>query len=140
MSNDLNSCSFIGRSGKDPELRYLPNGDAVANFSIACGWKSKEKDGTEWVRCTTFGKLAEIIGKYVTKGKQVFVSGRMQTRKWQNKEGQDQYTTEIVVERMQLLGGGEEREEAPKRSAPSKPAKQSSTSTGFDEMDSDVPW
>jgi len=140
MSNDLNSCSFIGRAGKDPEMRSLPNGDQVANFSIACGWKSKDKDGTEWVRCTAFGKLAEIIDKYVTKGKQVFVSGRMQTRKWQ-KDGQDQYITEIVVERMQLLGGGEEREEAPKLSAPSKPAsKQSSTSTGFDDMDDDIPF
>ncbi len=139
MSNDLNFCSFIGRAGKEPELRYSPNGDAVANFSIACGWKGKEKEGVEWVRCTAFGKLAEIIGKYVTKGKQVYVSGRMQTRKWQSKEGPDMYTTEIVVERMQLLGGGQEESEAP---APrqARPASKPAHDNGFEDMDSGIPF
>ena len=68
MSNDLNLCQFIGRAGRDPETRYMANGDAVTNFSLGVGWKGKDKEGVEWVRCTAFGKLAEIVGKYVTKG------------------------------------------------------------------------
>jgi single-strand DNA-binding protein len=108
MSNDLNLCQFIGRAGRDPELRYLPSGEAVANFSIAVGWKGKDKEGTEWVRCNAFGRLAEIVGEYVNKGKQVYVAGRMSTRKWTDKDGVDKYTTEINVDRLQLLGGRDE--------------------------------
>lgn len=107
MSNDLNLCQFIGRAGRDAEVRYTAGGEAIANFSIAVGWKGKDKEGTEWVRCSAFGKLAEIVGEYVKKGKQVYVAGRMNTRKWQDKEGADRYSTEINVDRMQLLGGGE---------------------------------
>ena len=119
MSHDLNLSQFIGRLGRDPETRYLANGDAVANFSIAVGesWKDKatgEKvEKTEWVRCVAFRQLAEIVGKYLTKGKQVYVSGKFTTRKWQDKEGKDQYTTEIVVDQMQMLGGGEGERQAP---------------------------
>jgi len=105
MANDLNNCNFIGRLAKNPEVRFTPGGDAICNFSIACGWKSKDKDGTEWIRATAFGKLASICGEYLKKGSQVFISGRMTTRKWQNKEGIDQYTTEINVDKMQMLGG-----------------------------------
>ena len=104
MATDLNLCQFIGRLGKDPETRYMTGGDAVVNFSVAVGWKSKEKEGTEWVRCTAFGKLAEICGQYLKKGSQVYVAGRMATRKWQDKDGQDRYTTEITLDRMQILG------------------------------------
>lgn len=105
MSNDLNRCEFIGRLGKDPEIRYTQSGDPICNFSIACGWKSKDKDGVEWVRCTAFGKTAEICGQYLKKGSQVYIAGRMTTRKWKNKEGVEQYSTEINVDQMQMLGG-----------------------------------
>lgn len=104
MANDLNRCEFIGRLGKDPELRYTPAGDAISNFSLACGWKSKEKEGTEWIRITAFGKLAEIAGQYLKKGSQVYISGRMTTRKWKNKEGVEQFSTEINADQMQMLG------------------------------------
>jgi len=142
MSNDLNQCQFIGRLGKDPETRYLANGDAVTNFSLAVGWKTKEKEGVEWVRCTAFGKLADIAGQYLVKGKQCYVSGRMTTRKWQDKDGQDRYTTEITVDRLQLLGGGdrggdrEERSERPARQSPAQGAQR----PNFDDMDDDIPF
>lgn len=113
MSNDLNRSEFIGRLGKDPELRYSAAGDAFCNFSIACGWKNKEKEGTEWVKCTAFGKLAEICGKYLSKGSQVYISGRLTTRKWKNKDGVDQYSTEINVDQMQMLGAKPESDSLP---------------------------
>ncbi|MNU91085.1 Single-stranded DNA-binding protein [compost metagenome] len=103
MSNDLNQCQFIGRLGKDPEVRYAPDGAAVANFSLACGWKTSNKEGTEWVRVTAFGKLAEICGEYLKKGKQVFIQGRMQTREYE-KDGSKRYVTEIIADQMQMLG------------------------------------
>ena len=109
MANDLNRCEFIGRLGKDPDLRFAPSGGAVCNFSIAVGYKSKEKETTEWVRATAFGKLAEICGEYLKKGSQVYLAGRMTTRKWQ-KDGVDQYTTEVVAEQMQMLGGKTEQD------------------------------
>jgi single-strand DNA-binding protein len=107
--SDTNICVFTGRLGKDPESRFLPNGDAVCNFSVACGdqWKSKggeKMEHTEWVRCGAFGKLAEICGEYLKKGSQVLVMGKMHTRKWQDKEGVDRYSTEIKLEKMQMLG------------------------------------
>lgn len=110
----LNQCNFIGNLGKDPEIRYMPNGDPVANFSIGCNENWKDKNGdkqerTEWVRVSAFGKLAEIIGEYLKKGSQVFISGRMQTRKYHDKDGNDRYTTEIVANEMKMLGGKPER-------------------------------
>lgn len=104
MSNDLNLCQFIGRLGRDPETRFMTNGDPVCNFSIAVGWKSKDKEGAEWVRISAFGKLAEICGQYLKKGSQVYINGRMQTRKWADKDGVEKYTTEIMADRMQMLG------------------------------------
>jgi len=133
MSNDLNRCEFIGRLGKDPDVRYSPDGAAVCNFSLAVGWKTKEKEGVEWVRVVAFGKLGEICGEYLTKGKQVYVSGRMTTRKWTDKDsGQDRYSTEIVADQMQMLGAREDSgsggyDDAPRRqrTAPSqRPAPQ----------------
>lgn len=103
--NDLNQWHGIGRLGKDPETRHTPDGTTIANFSMACGWKGKDKEGTEWMRVVAFGKLAEIIGEYCHKGKQVYISGRLSSRKWQDKEGNDRWTTEIVADRLQLLGG-----------------------------------
>lgn len=108
--NDLNLCQFIGRMGNPAEVRYMPNGKAVANFSIACNrsWKDQQgqkQEKPEWIRCTAYDKLAEIIGQYTEKGSQLYVSGRQSTRKWQDQQGQDQYTTEIIVDQMQMLGG-----------------------------------
>ena len=107
----LNQCNFIGRLGNDPEIRYMPDGKAAANISIGCSekWRDKQtgeqKERTEWVRCSAFGKLAEIMGEYLRKGSLVYISGKMQTRKWQDQSGQDRYTTEIVVSEMKMLGG-----------------------------------
>lgn len=111
MSKDLNQCNFIGRMGQDPDVRYTPSGDAVANISLAVGWKTKDKEGTEWVRVVAFKRLAEIVGQYLSKGSQIYVSGSMRTRKWQDQSGNDRYTTEIVANEIQMLdsrgeGGG----------------------------------
>lgn len=133
MANDLNQCQFIGRLGVDPETRFLPSGDGVTNFRIACGWKTKDKEGTEWVSIVTFGKLSEICGEYLKKGSQVFVQGRMQTRKWQDKEGNARYSTEIVAERMQMLGGKREGDSKPTDSKPTGQAP-------FDDMSDDIPF
>ncbi|MFY2599356.1 single-stranded DNA-binding protein [Achromobacter xylosoxidans] len=137
MSNDLNRCEFIGRLGKDPEVRYSPDGAAVCVFSLAVGWKTKEKEGIEWVRIVAFGKLAEICGKYLTKGKQVYVSGRMTTRKWTDKDsGQDRYSTEIVADQLQMLGG---KNDEPEQRPASRPApRQVAPSTSDDS--SDIPF
>ncbi len=105
----VNKVIIIGNLGKDPEMKYMPSGDAICNFSVATtdSWKDKngeKQEKTEWHRISMFGKLAEIAGKYLKKGSQVYIEGRLQTRKWQDKEGKDQYTTEIVADRMQMLG------------------------------------
>src|ERR1043165_10037078 len=119
MSNDLNQCSFIVRLGKDPETRYMPSGKAVSSFSIAVGskWKDKSsgetKQSTEWVNIVAFDKLGEICSEYLRKGAQVFIQGSMKTRKWQDKEGRDRYTTEIIAHTMQMLGGRSEGSETP---------------------------
>ncbi len=109
--NDLNQCNFIGRLGKDPETRYTGNGDPVVSFSIACGWKSKDKEGTEWVNVTAFGNLAGIIDQYLKKGSQVYISGRYTTDKYE-KDGQTRYSTKIIADRMQMLGGRGESQPA----------------------------
>lgn len=141
MSNDLNRCEFIGRLGKDPEVRFTASGEAICNFSIAVGWKTKDKDGTEWVRVTSFGKLAGICGDYLKKGSQVFIAGRMTTRKWQNKDGVDQYTTEVVADQMQMLGG---KSDAPPAAAKPKSDAYRQIKEGIvvplDEMIDDVPF
>ena len=140
MANDLNQCNFIGRLGADPDSRYLSNGDAVCNFRIAVGWKGKDKEGTEWVPCTAYGKLAEICGEYLRKGSQVFVIGRFITRKWQDKDGNDRYTSEINLDRMQMLGSkagsDTDRPAAPSREPAAKPA----PSGGVADMESDIPF
>lgn len=107
----LNKVMLIGGLGRDPEVRYTSSGTAVASFSVATTEKFKNKSGdweerTEWHNVTLWGRLAEIAGEYLAKGKQVFIEGRLQTRKWQDRDGKDRYTTEIVGEKMQMLGGG----------------------------------
>lgn len=110
----INKVILIGHLGQDPEVRYMPNGNAVANITLATSetWRDKQtgeqKERTEWHRVVFFGKLAEIAGEYLRKGSQVYVEGRLQTRKWQGQDGQDRYTTEVVVDQggtMQMLGG-----------------------------------
>ena len=106
----VNKVILLGNVGKEPDTRYLPNGDAVTNISIATteSWKDKngdKKDQTEWHRVVFFKKLAEIAGEYIKKGNPVYVEGKIQTKKWQDKEGVDRYTTEIVADKLQLLGG-----------------------------------
>ena len=110
----VNKVILVGNVGKDPETRYAPNGDAICNISIATtdSWKDKatgeKKEMTEWHRVSFFGKLAEIAGQYLRKGSAVYVEGSLRTRKWQDKEGQDRYTTEIRADQMQMLGGKSE--------------------------------
>ena len=101
----VNNCMFIGRLGRDPETRYTQSGKAVASFSLACSEKRGGEESTEWVNVVAWEKLAEIAGQYLTKGSLVFISGRMQTRKWQDKEGGTRYTTEIVAREMKMLDG-----------------------------------
>ncbi|WMC10171.1 single-stranded DNA-binding protein [Oceanimonas pelagia] len=110
----INKVILIGHLGQDPEVRYMPNGNAVANITLATSetWRDKQsgeqRERTEWHRVVFFGKLAEIAGEYLRKGSQVYVEGRLQTRKWQDQGGQDRYTTEVVVDQggtMQMLGG-----------------------------------
>ena len=139
MSNDLNRCEFIGRLGKDPEVRFTASGEAICNFSIAVGWKTKDKDGTEWVRVTSFGKLAGICGDYLKKGSQVFIAGRMTTRKWANKDGVDQYTTEVVADQMQMLGGKLDAPPAAKPDGAYRAMKEGTT-VPLEDMNDDVPF
>ncbi len=114
-SRGVNKVILVGNLGNDPEIRYMPNGGAVANITIATSesWRDKatgeQREKTEWHRVVLFGKLAEVAGEYLRKGSQVYIEGQLQTRKWQNQQGQDQYTTEVVVQGfngvMQMLGG-----------------------------------
>ena len=105
----VNKVILVGRLGQDPDVRYMPNETAVCNFSLATSSSYKDKTGekvdqTEWHRIVMFGKVAEIAKEYLKKGSQIFVEGRLQTRKWQTKDGQDRYTTEVVAATMQMLG------------------------------------
>lgn len=143
----INKVIIIGNVGRDPELRYSAAGAAVCNITVATSrnWKDKtsgEKvEETEWHRVVFYDRLAEIAGEYLKRGRSVYVEGRLKTRKWQDKEGVERYTTEIVAENMQMLGGRDDGERtAPpvQRQAP-KPAPKSSAS-GFDDMDDDVPF
>jgi single-strand DNA-binding protein len=154
----VNKVILIGNLGADPETRYLPSGDAVTNIRIATSEKWKDKSGeqqehTEWHRIAFFGKLAEIAGEYLKKGSPVYVEGRIRTRKWQDKEsGQDKYSTEIVADRMQLLGsrGGGSAEPMAREPAAAgangaaggggKPQQQQKKGGAFDQMDDDIPF
>lgn len=145
----VNKVIVLGNLGRDPEVRYTPAGAAVCNVSIATSrsWKSKDsgerQEETEWHRIVFYDKLAEIAGKYLTKGKSVYVEGRLKTRKWQDKEGKDQYTTEIVADSMQMLGSRDEGRQERQESKPAKPAKAAASgggAPGFDDMDDDIPF
>ena len=140
----LNKVQLIGNYGRDPEIRYLPSGQAVASISVATTSKRKDKqsgeniESTEWHRVTFFDKLAEIVGEYVKKGSPLYVEGRLKYGKFTNKEGHEQNTCDIVADSMQLLGGKPSGESA---SAPRQAPKQAPmAASGFDDMDSDIPF
>jgi single-strand DNA-binding protein len=111
MARGINKVIIVGNLGQDPETRYMPSGSAVTNFTVATNesWKDKQtgeqKDRTEWHRVAMFNRLAEIAAEYLRKGSQVYIEGKLRTRKWQDKDGQDRYTTEIIADEMQMLGG-----------------------------------
>ena len=139
----INKVILVGNLGADPETRYMPNGDAVANIRLATteSWKDKDsgekKEITEWHRVVFYRKLAEIVGQYLKKGSSVYVEGRIRTRKWQDKEGQDRYTTEIEANEMQMLGGKQSGESAP--SQPQRNA-QGATKASIGDMDDEIPF
>jgi single-strand DNA-binding protein len=111
MARGINKVILVGNLGKDPEVRYMPNGGAVANVTLATSesWKDKQsgeqKERTEWHNVVFYQRLAEIVGEYLKKGSQIYVEGSLRTRKWQDKNGNDRYTTEIIASEMQMLGG-----------------------------------
>ena len=124
MANGLNKAILIGHLGRDPEVRYTPSGVAVANFSIATSETWTNKDGeketrTEWHRIVAFGRLGEICGEYLSKGRQIYIEGRIQTRDWEDREGIKRYTTEIVASQMLMLGARDQAESARSDDAPS---------------------
>lgn len=108
--SDLNRCTFIGRLGRDPELRYAASGTAIVNISIACGekWKDKQtgemQERTEWINVVLFGRRAEVVAEYCRKGSQVYIEGKFRTRKWQDNNGNDRWTTEVHADDIKLLG------------------------------------
>ena len=161
----VNKVIIVGNCGRDPEIRYLPSGQAVATVSVATSSKRKDKqsgemiEDTQWHRVTFFDRLAEIAGEYVKKGRPIYVEGRLKYGKFTNKDGVEQNTCDIIATEMQLLGGregmggpsGGDEDGAPRRSAPaSRPAQgaggggaakpASKPSTGFDDMDDDIPF
>ncbi|CAH0348092.1 single-stranded DNA-binding protein [Aquabacterium sp. CECT 9606] len=175
----INKVIIIGNLGRDPEVRYAPSGAAMCNVSVATtrNWKDKTSgdkvEETEWHRVVFYDRLAEIAGEYLKKGSPVYVEGRLKTRKWQDKDGKDTYTTEIVADQMQLLGGrdggggrsgggygggqagggqqggGDDFSQDAPSAAPSRPAARPApasrpapqkSSTGFDDMDDDIPF
>lgn len=175
MARGVNKVILVGNLGKDPEVRYMPSGGAVANLTLATteSWRDKEgqqQERTEWHNVVFYNKLAEIVGEYLKKGSQVYVEGSLRTRKWQDKNGLDRYTTEIIAGEMQMLGGGGGRSSAGNNPPASgfdnddsgfarsnqsnqfsgggrpqqAPAQNSNTNSGFDsgfpDMDDDIPF
>ncbi len=163
----VNKVIIVGNLGRDPEIRYMPSGDAIANIAVATSYKSKDKNTgeqkevTEWHRISFFGRLAEIVGQYLKKGSSVYVEGRLQTRKYTDKDGVEKYATDIVAEQMQMLGGrqgmggdagggmddgGYEPQQqsrpAPQRQAPPAPAARPAPkpAPNFSDMDDDIPF
>lgn len=171
MARGINKVILIGNLGQDPEVRYTPNGSAVANLNLATDESYKDRQTgqlvpkTEWHRIVIFGKIAEVAGQYLAKGSKIYIEGRLQTRKWTNKEGQDVYTTEIVVDingQMQMLDSrGDNAGAAPQKADPqpvaqgnqqqaapaqaAQPAQQGSPApepvgAGMDDFDDDIPF
>ena len=157
-SRGVNKVILVGNLGQDPEVRYLPSGGAVANFTLATSdsWRDKQtgemKEQTEWHRVVMFGKLAEVAGEYLRKGSQVYIEGRLRTRKYTDKEGVDRYATEIIADTMQMLGSrqgaGEPSDDRGSYQPPSRPAQntqqqrpqQNNRPAGLSDMDDDIPF
>jgi len=143
MARGINKAILVGNLGNDPDIRYTSGGAAVANISVATAesWKDKntgeQKEKIEWHRVSAFGRLAEIMGEYLRKGSQVYIEGRIQTRKWQDKEGQDRYTTEIVANEMQMLDGKNNQDAS--TGADAQRNNESRTSTSRGESDNSAP-
>ena len=160
----VNKVIIVGNLGRDPEIRYMPSGDAIANIAVATSFKSKDKNTgeqkelTEWHRISFFGRLAEIVGQYLKKGSSVYVEGRLQTRKYTDKDGVEKYATDIIAETMQMLGGrqgmgeggmddggydapAQQSRPAP-RQAPAAPAARPAPkpAPNFSDMDDDIPF
>ena len=156
MARGINKVILVGNLGQDPQSRAMPSGKAVVNLRIATTdqWRDKQtgesKENTEWHTVVMFDRLAEIAAEYLRKGSQVYVEGRLRTRKWQDKEGQDRYSTEVVANEMQMLGGrgggggggGFERESAPRTGSSSTGGSTSGGAAGGsrDEFDDDIPF
>ena len=151
----VNKAILVGHLGKDPETRYAPSGDAICNITLATTdtWRDKasgeKREATEWHRVVFFGKLAEIAGQYLRKGSQVYVEGSLRTRKWQDKDGQDRYTTEIRADQMKMLGGKQEGDgpsrgdtagRGGERARQDPPQGGSNPSGGFGNFDDDIPF
>ena len=150
----VNKVIIVGNLGKDPETRYAPSGDAVTNIVVATTetWKDKtsgeKREATEWHRVVFFGKLAEIAGQYLKKGSQVYLEGKLKTRKWQDNDGQDRYTTEINADEMKMLGskgdGQQQEGQRPQQTQqrpPANPQRQpQGQAGGFSDMDDDIPF
>ena len=163
----VNKVIIVGNLGRDPEIRYMPSGDAIANIAVATSFKSKDKntgeqkETTEWHRISFFGRLAEIVGQYLKKGSSVYVEGRLQTRKYTDKDGVEKYATDIVAENMQMLGGRQgmggdagmddgggyessapSRPQQAPRQAPAAPAARPAPkpAPNFSDMDDDIPF
>lgn len=158
MERGVNKVTLIGRLGADPEIRYTKSGSAIANINMATtrAWRDKEsgeqQEHTEWHRVVFFSRLAEIVGEYLKKGSQVYIEGRIQTRKWQDRDGNDRYTTEIIANEMQMLGGrgggGSSFEPATDSSEGSFEPAEKSAGSGqksaeeppIDDFDDDIPF
>ena len=152
MARGVNKVILVGNLGKDPEVRYMPSGNAVANVTLATtdSWKDKQsgekQERTEWHNVVFYSRLAEIVGEYLKKGSQVYVEGRLQTRKWQDKSGNDRYTTEIIASDMQMLGSGGgsagfSGDRAPAAQPAAQPAAAASSGGGSSaDFDDDIPF
>ena len=149
MARGVNKVILIGNLGKDPDIRYTPGGAAVANVTIATNesWKDKNtgemQERTEWHNVVFFSRLAEIVGEYLKKGSQVYVEGRLQTRKWQDKSGNDRYTTEIVANEMQMLGsrsGAGMPEGRPDNTPPAAAQPDQASTAATSDFDDDIPF
>jgi len=146
----VNRVILVGNLGRDPEVRYMPSGDAIANIAVATSYKPKDKEPiTEWHRVSFFGRLAEIAGQFLTKGSSVYIEGRLQTRKYQDKDGIEKYSTEIIAESMQMLDKrGDADSQQQQQPAPRQQASQAAPAPRpapkpapkFDDLDTDIPF
>lgn len=155
MARNLNKCMFIGRIGKDLELKYIPSGSAVLNSTLACGDDYKDKntnqkvEKTEWVNFVVFGKKAEIMAQYCKKGSKIFLTGKFTTRRWEDNDGNARYSTEINVDDFEMLdsrgdGGGQQGGQSQggyqQQQPQQQPQQQAPASGGFDDFDDDIPF